>query len=109
MTGVWWRRLALVLLVLAGLRWGDVFRSWVPGAWGVALSVLMPFAVLMIAAAVPTVAERPQCWFQFIVAIPGVAGTDHVHRCRLDLGHVESSHDCRCGLKFFPAGSEAKL
>lgn len=103
MTGVGWRRVALVALVLVHLDWVRQIQSWIPGEWGVALSFLVPSFFLAGWLLVP-LRERQRCGFRFPLSGPVLRPSDHAgHHCADELGHTSEMHRCSCGLGFTPA------
>lgn len=102
MTGVGWRRLALLGMALLCLRLIESITKWVPGAVGVAVA-FVAVSVSMVAFLLTPLRDRPQCGLEFPVVVPDTRRTHHVHHCADERGHIGAGHVCRCGLGFLPS------
>jgi hypothetical protein len=100
-TGVWWRRLALLAVALVNLHLFESITEWVPGPVGM-LVALVAVTVFMLAFLLMPLRDRPQCGWEFPVVMPDARRTHHVHHCADERGHIDAGHTCRCGLGFLP-------
>lgn len=63
MSGVAWRRLALLAMLLVNMRLAASIVEWIPGAVGITVA-LVATAVFMLAFLLTPLRERPRCGWQ---------------------------------------------